>query len=236
MSRIMDILWNMKAKMMPIWHWAIRRKWLLAGGVVVLVGLMLLPVVVIRLATNGERFAAGDSRIPERDVAIVLGAGVLPSGEPTPYLQRRLDSAIDLYKAGTVKVLLLSADNSTSHYNEPIAMQRYVTQRGVDKRDTVLDYAGFNTYDTCYRAKAIFGVTEAILVSQAYHLPRAIWTCDHLGVKSVGVAATIAEGSSGSDYTINYLLREIVSSDKAMLQTIFKPKPTALGDAEPIEL
>ena len=232
----MDILWNMKAKMMPIWHWAIRRKWLLAGGVVVLVGLMLLPVVVIRLATNGERFAAGDSRIPERDVAIVLGAGVLPSGEPTPYLQRRLDSAIDLYKAGTVKVLLLSADNSTSHYNEPIAMQRYVTQRGVDKRDTVLDYVGFNTYDTCYRAKAIFGVTEAILVSQAYHLPRAIWTCDHLGVKSVGVAATIAEGSSGSDYTINYLLREIVSSDKAMLQTIFKPKPTALGDAEPIEL
>lgn len=233
---IKSVLSSLKAKVVSVWHWVVKLKWWLVGVAAVLLVAMFLPVIIIRIATNGERFAAGDPRIPGRDVAIVLGAGVLPSGEPTPYLQRRLDSAIDLYKAGTVKVLLLSADNSTSHYNEPIAMQRYVTERGVDKRDTVLDYAGFNTYDTCYRAKAIFGVTEAIVVSQAYHLPRAVWTCDRLGVKSVGVAATIAEGSSGSDYTINYLLREIASSDKAMLQTIFKPKPTALGDAEPIEL
>lgn len=225
-----------KTRVIVIWQWAVSRKWWLAGGAAALLLVMLLPVLIIQIATNGERFAAGDSRIPERDVAIVLGAGVLPSGEPTPYLQRRLDSAIDLYKAGTVKVLLLSADNSTSHYNEPVAMQHYVTDRGVDKNDTVLDYAGFNTYDSCYRAKAIFGVKEAIIVSQAYHLPRAIWTCNHLGIKSVGVAATVAEGSNGSDYTINYLLREVASSDKAMLQTIFKPKPTALGDAEPIEL
>lgn len=122
--------------------------------------MMLSPVVVMRAATNGERFAAGDYRdLPGGyDVAIVLGAGVLPSGEPTPYLQRRLDSAVDLYKAGIVKTLLLSGDNSASHYNEPVAMQRYVAEQGVPRTATVLDYAGFNTYDSCYRAEALFGV------------------------------------------------------------------------------
>lgn len=218
------------------WQGLLRYRWWVVGAAVAGFVFVMGPVVLMRLATNGERFAAGDySNLPDYDVAIVLGAGVLPSGEPTPYLQRRLDSAVDLYRAGKVSVLLLSGDNSVSHYNEPEAMQRYVLGRGVNKDDTVLDYAGFNTYDTCYRAKAIFGVTEAVLVSQAYHLPRAVWTCNRLGVKSVGVAATRPQGSLG-DYTISYLLREVASSDKAALQVIFKPQPTVLGDSEPINL
>ena len=198
------------------------------------VALVLAPPIVMYLSTSGERFASGDPRIPKRDVALVLGAGVLPDGNPTPYLQRRLNSAVELYKAGTVDVLLLSGDNSTIHYNEPVAMQRYVVAQGVPEEDTVLDYAGFNTYDSCYRARAIFGVEQAIIVSQAYHLPRAIWTCNHVGVQSVVVAAKPA-GQGGRDYTLNYLIREIGSSDKAMLQSIFKPKPTVLGKFEPIE-
>ena len=217
--------------------WVSRYRLWLVGLFALLVLLTLGPVAVMRIATNGERFAAGDTKnLPDYDVAIVFGAGVLLDGQPTPYLQRRLDSAIDLYRAGKVNVLLLSGDNSTAHHNEPIAMQRYVLAHGVEEGDTVLDYAGFNTYDSCYRAKAIFGVNEAILISQAYHLPRAIWTCSSLGVKSVGVAAKLAKDSNGRDYTTNYLLREIVSSDKAILQTIFKPKPTVLGAPEPIIL
>lgn len=215
----------MKSAWAPFGRWIVWRKWWFVGGATVVFALLLLPVVVMRLASNGERFAAGDPRIPERDMAIVLGAGVLKSGEPTPYLQRRLDSAVDLYKSGKVEMLLLSGDNSASHYNEPEAMQRYVVAHGVDKDDTTIDFAGFNTYDSCYRAKAVFGVKEAIIVSQAYHLPRAIWTCNQLGIKSIGVAAKVAKGR---DYTVNYLLREVVSSDKAMVQTIFKPKPTVL--------
>jgi vancomycin permeability regulator SanA len=113
-------------------------------------------------------------------------------------------------------------------------MQRYVVKRGVQKDDTVMDFAGFNTYDSCYRARAIFGVEQAIVVSQAYHLPRAVWTCDRLGITSIGVAAKVAEGANGRDYTFNYLLREVASSNKAMLQAMFKPKPAALGQPEPI--
>lgn len=150
-----------------------------------------------------------------------------PSGEPTPYLQRRLDSAVDLYRAGMVEVLLLSGDNSASHYNEPVAMQRYMAEQGVPKTATVLDYAGFNTYDSCYRAKAVFGIEQAIVVSQAYHLPRAVWTCIQLGIQTVGVAAKLATGAD-SDYTVNYLLREILSSEKAIFQAVFKPRPTVL--------
>ncbi len=216
------------------WRWLLKRKWWVTGAVIILFVLMFWPVVLMQLTTNGDRLAAGDENVPKRDVAIVFGAGVLPDRKPTPYLQRRLDSAVDLYKAGKVNVLLLSGDNSTLHHNEPIVMQQYVVEHGVKQADTVLDYAGFNTYDTCYRAKAIFGVKEAILVSQAYHLPRAIWTCNHLGVKSVGYSAKLAGGSSGSDYTFNYLLREIASSDKAVFQVVFKLKPTVLGNPEPI--
>jgi len=131
-------------------------------------------------------------------------------------------------------VLLLSGDNSTSHHNEPVAMRRYAEQLGVPAEAIVLDYAGFNTYDTCYRAAAIFGVHDAILVSHAYHLPRALMTCDRLGVHSVGMAAEQA-GRIGRDFSVNYLLREVVSTDKAGLQVVFKPQPTVLGCAEPIK-
>jgi vancomycin permeability regulator SanA len=218
--------------MKSIVRWLLEHKWWFVGCLAVALLSLATPLVVMRLAT--QRFAAGDPHIPKHHVAIVLGAGVMPNGKPSPYLQRRLDSAVDLYKAGKADILLLSGDNSTIHYNEPFAMQEYAMAKGVDKKDMVLDYAGFNTYDSCYRAKAIFNVTQAIVVSQTYHLPRALWTCNHLGVKSVGVAAK-ATGHAGGDYTTNYLLREVASSEKAMLQTIFKPKPTVLGKFEPID-
>lgn len=218
--------------MKSVGRWHIKRRWWMIGSLAFVLALLVTPEIVMRLTT--QRFAAGDPGIPERTVAIVLGAGVMPDGNPSPYLQRRLDSAVDLYKAHKAHVLLLSGDNTTVHYNEPVAMQRYVVAQGVDKDHTVLDHAGYNTYDSCYRAKAIFGVTQAIVVSQAYHLPRAIWTCNHLGVESVGVAAKTT-GVSGGDYTLRYLLREVASSEKAMLETVLKPKPTVLGKFEPIQ-
>jgi vancomycin permeability regulator SanA len=127
----------------------------------------------------------------------------------------------------------MTGDNSTSHHNEPVAMKKYAEQLGVPATDITMDYAGFNTYDSCYRARAIFGVQEAILVTHGYHLPRAIMTCESLGVKSRGVAAENA-GTAGRDFSVNYLVREVVSTDKAFWQIVFKPKPTALGDYEPI--
>ncbi len=213
------------------WLW--RRKWWLAGACFVLVMLIVAPSVYVHLSTRHQRFTQ-ISQIAPHEVAIVFGAGVYPDGTPTPYLQRRIETAADLYKAGKARVLLLSGDNSSSHHNEPIAMRAYAEKLGVPASRIVLDYAGFNTYDSCYRAAVIFNVHSAILVSHAYHLPRAIMTCEHLGVRSVGMAAENA-GQVGRDFSVNYLIRELGSTDKAMLQIVFKPHPTVLGAPEPIK-
>lgn len=125
---------------------------------------------------------------PER-VAIVFGAGLERNGAPTPVLRDRVETAAELYKAGKVEKLLFSGDNRFIDYNEPGAMREYALQLGVPEDAIVLDYAGRRTYDTCYRAKHIFGVDEVILVTQSYHLPRALITCNGLGIQSVGVSA-----------------------------------------------
>lgn len=119
---------------------------------------------------------------PVRDVAIVFGAAVLPDGTPSNYLRGRLDVAADLYDRGAVKAILVSGDNSTQYYNEPDNMKRYLVEtRGIPTAKVVTDYAGFDTYDTCVRARKIFGVTSATLVTQDYHLPRAVATCRMTG-------------------------------------------------------
>jgi vancomycin permeability regulator SanA len=110
-------------------------------------------------------------------------------------------------------------------------MKKWALKLGADDKDIVLDYAGYSTYDTCYRANYIFGVHEAVLVTQGYHLPRAVMTCNDLGIKSVGVAAL----RRGTDVEINYITREWLSTNKSTIQLIAKPKPTVLGNPEPIK-
>jgi vancomycin permeability regulator SanA len=213
------------------WLWRHKAR----GAIAAILSLLLLltPVCYANIYTRHDRYA-DTAAAPKRRVAIVFGAGVEPDGTPTAYLRKRLQTAAKLYKSGTIDVLLLSGDNSTSHHNEPVAMRRYIEKLGVPAGHTVLDYAGFNTYDTCYRARAIFGVRQALLVSHAYHLPRAVMTCDELGVQSIGVAAENA-GHVGRDFSVNYILREVASTDKAAVQIVLKPKPTVLGPPEPIE-
>jgi vancomycin permeability regulator SanA len=213
-----------------LWLWA-HKHWMLVLCTLVFV-LVVGPVVYADMSTENDRYTAADE-LPSYDLGIVFGAGVESDGTPTPYLQKRLQTAAKLYHAGTVHWLLLSGDNSTAHHNEPVAMGRYVESLGVPHDHIVLDYAGFSTYDTCYRAAAIFGVHRAILVSHGYHLPRALMTCNHLGVQGIGVAAENA-GHVGRDFSVNYIVREVLSTDKAVLQIMFKPKPTLLGKPEPI--
>ena len=191
------------------------------------------PTIYAKLSTRHERYDLNKTSIndvPQRQVALVLGAGVLPDGTPSPYLQWRVDTAVKLYKAHRVHVLLMSADNSSKHYNEPVAMQKLAHSEGVPQKAIVLDYAGFSTYDSCYRAGAIFKVKSAIIVSQGYHLPRAVMTCNDLGVSSIGVRALHNE----RDFALTYILREWLSTDKAVIQLITKPHPTFLGPTLPI--
>jgi SanA protein len=126
---------------------------------------------------------------PQTRVAIVFGAGLYRDGRPTPVLQDRVKVASDLYFQGKVEKILMSGDNRFEDYDEPTAMMNYAIALGVPEEDIVRDYAGRRTYDTCYRANAIFGLDEAILVTQEFHLPRAIYICDKLGVDSSGVHA-----------------------------------------------
>lgn len=164
--------------------------------------LLLLAGIAVALAAGGvvaiwgwiqwryDRLVYIDvAAVPKRPVAIVFGAGVQPGGRLSPMLQDRMDTAIALYKAGKVRKLLVSGDNRFVNYNEPGRMYDYAVARGIPARDVVRDYAGRRTYDTCYRAAEIFGVTEAILVTQRFHLPRALFTCRNLGVNSIGLSA-----------------------------------------------
>lgn len=127
--------------------------------------------------------------VPPRPVALVLGAGLWADGSLTPVLADRVATAAELYHAGKVQKLLFSGDNRVVDYNEPEAMLAYALRLGVPEADVVLDYAGRRTYDSCYRARAIFGVERAVVVTQRFHAARSLYLCEALGVEAVtGVA------------------------------------------------
>jgi vancomycin permeability regulator SanA len=139
----------------------------------------LLPRLITALSTISYIYPVEDA--PVRRVAVVFGAGLWRDGSPTPVLRDRVETAARLYFDGKVEKLLMSGDNSVVEYNEPEAMRQYALSLGVPDEDIVLDYAGRRTYDTCYRAKAIFQVEQPILVTQSFHLPRAVYTCRAMG-------------------------------------------------------
>ncbi|GAP14429.1 uncharacterized membrane protein [Longilinea arvoryzae] len=169
---------------------------------------------------------------PQRPVAIVFGAGLQRDGSPTPVLRDRVATAAGLYFSGKVQKLLLSGDNRFVDYNEPGAMRAYALELGVPDEDIVLDYAGRRTYDTCYRAKEIFGVQQAILVTQRFHLPRALVICNGLGIDGVGVSADLRTYRKSSLSIWN--LRELPATLVAYIDTfITRPLPV-LGNKEPI--
>lgn len=202
----------------------------LAGLAVVVV--LALGVAVIEADVWAAARGAVYTRVadaPRERVALVFGAGLAPGGGPSPALARRVEAAAALYRAGKVERLLLSGDNGSVGHNEPAAMRAYALELGVPDGAIVSDYAGFRTYDSCYRARAIFGVQEAVLVTQAYHLPRAIYTCRGLGVRAVGFAAA---DFSGPAYTAGRW-REYPARLVAWWQvTVTRPRPRFLGPRE----
>ena len=153
-----------------IWKFLLRLA--LTLGLLGLFGLFL-PRLIFLLYAKPRTFSASD--VPARRAAVVFGAGLWRDGTPTPVLRDRVQTAANLYLAGKVEKLLMSGDNTTVEYNEPEAMRQYALGLGVPDEEIVLDYAGRRTYDTCYRARDIFGLDSVILVTQGFHLPRAIW-------------------------------------------------------------
>lgn len=129
--------------------------------------------------------------LPEKKVAIVFGAAVWNNDKPSHVLRDRILTAVQLYKQDKVQKIIMSGDNRFTDYDEPTAMINYAQERGVMPEDLQADYAGRRTYDTCYRAKNIFGLDEAILVTQNFHLPRAIYTCQSFGIDSIGISSDL---------------------------------------------
>lgn len=188
------------------------------------------PRLYTSLRYAGQIYAAAG--VPAARVAIVFGAGLNRSGSASPVLYDRVATAAELYHAGKVDKLLLSGAQTWAGYNEPLAMAAAAQELGVPEADLVLDYEGARTYDTCYRAQAIFGVTEAVLVTQEFHLPRALYLCDALGLPAVGVAA---DRRAYRERSLTYWnVREVFATMAAWWDvTIARPQPV-LGEPTPI--
>jgi SanA protein len=202
------------------------------AGVLLLV--LILAFFIPRLITLIYAFPRTyqHSDVPPGRVAIVFGAGLRRDGSPSPVLRDRVATAAGLYFSGKVEKLLMSGDNRFIYYNEPGAMREYALALGVPEDSIVLDYAGRRTYDTCYRAKAIFQLDSAILVTQQFHLPRALFTCNMFGLTAVGVPADRFEYFSRSRLYWN--IREIPATAVALWEIFFTKPIPVLGDPEPI--
>ncbi|MFE5072464.1 SanA/YdcF family protein [Streptomyces halstedii] len=186
----------------------------------------LLPATWLHTVADARVRTTADA--PAQQVAVVFGAG-LWQGRPSPYLAHRLDAAAELYRSGKVRVVLVTGDNSRVEYDEPDAMRTYLTEHGVPDGRIVSDYAGFDTWDSCVRAKKIFGVDRAVLVSQGFHIRRAIALCRSAGIDAYGVGVDAVH-----DATWYYGgTREVFAAGKAVLDLVFQPDPHFLGPREP---
>jgi vancomycin permeability regulator SanA len=183
----------------------------------------------VRAQAHGHVYT--EAAVPAAPVALVLGAEVYPDGNPSPFLAARLEIARKLLADGKVRAILVSGDHMNWGYNEPGAMFQWLVDRGVPSRRIVLDHAGFDTYDSCARAREVFGVSQAIVVTQSYHIDRAVALCRHLGVEATGVA----------DDTVriyrepwrNSVGRERGAVVKALGDVISGRDPVFLGPLEP---
>lgn len=169
---------------------------------------------------------------PTEGVAIVFGAGLTRDGQPTAILKDRVETAAKLYFAGKVQKLLMSGDNRFDNYNEPGAMRDYAVRLGVPAGAIVLDYAGRRTYDTCYRARVIFGLDSALLVTQQFHLPRALFLCNALGLHASGVEAN--NRHYWPPLLLIWNIREQLATVGAFVDVYFSKPIPVLGNPEPI--
>ena len=170
------------------------------------------------------------AEVADVDCIVVLGCLVHEGGDPSDMLEDRLRRGVALYEAGAAPKLLMSGDHGTEGYDEVDAMKRYAVDAGIPSADVFMDHAGFSTYETIYRAKEIFCADKILIVTQEYHLYRALYIANALGIEAYGVGADYRTywGQSSRD------MREILARVKDFGMCIFKPEPTYLGETIPV--
>ena len=203
---------------------------LILWALLLLVIVIGIPRLVTAIASSGKMYTVDAS--PSARAAIVFGAGLQRDGTPSPVLKDRVTAAVQLYQQGKVEKLLMSGDNRFEDYNEPAAMKTFALDLGVPEEAIVLDYAGRRTYDTCYRAKHIFGLDQALVVTQKFHLPRALFTCRGIGINATGVLADLRDYHTHSLRFWN--TRELPATLVALWQVWVSHPLPVMGEKEPI--
>lgn len=202
------------------------------AGIALLIGITAVSLSVYMVkATEKNIFTADTFKNDEKaDCILILGAGV-KDGKPKPMLRDRLLTGIELYKSGAAEKIIMSGDHGRADYDEVNVMRAFALEQGVSAEDIFLDHAGFSTYDSVYRAKNIFGAENIIIVSQKYHLYRALYISEKLDVKAAGVSADL--NSYGGQLKRD--IREIIARDKEFFKCIVKPEAEIMGDKIPLD-
>ncbi|MDD3646764.1 MAG: ElyC/SanA/YdcF family protein [Candidatus Gracilibacteria bacterium] len=182
---------------------------------IALIILLIAGVNLYVLSFSASNIYSSVENIPEgNNVGLILGASIKPNKEPSDILKDRLNVAIEAYNAGKIQNIIVSGDNSQVNYNEPQAMENYLVEAGVKKENIYKDYAGFDTYDSIYRAREIFGIDNLVIFTQEFHLKRAVYIASRLGIDAIGVKTDLHKYVA-----INYYeLREIFSRIKAFVE------------------
>jgi vancomycin permeability regulator SanA len=198
---------------------------------ILLVLALLLPGILIQTSTR--KWILPPSQITEQRTIIVLGAGVYKNRKMSAILTDRMDTAIDIYRMIGREKILLSGDHGTPYYDEVNAMKRYALEKGVHPEDIFLDHAGFNTYDSLYRAFHFYGIRKAVIVSQNFHLPRALYVGKNLGMDVRGVVAD--RSSYDRQAMLRWKFREFAAGLKAFYFVhVIRPNPKGKGGLFPI--
>ncbi|MHB1315461.1 MAG: SanA/YdcF family protein [Christensenellales bacterium] len=207
-----------------------KRLFIFLLGIILFCGLVVLSAnLLVTLSTSDYILQAEDFRDMDADCIIVLGAKV--AGDTlSSVLKARMDAALLIYESGAAKKLLLSGDHGQVSYDEVNAMRQYAEDHGVDREDIFLDHAGFSTYETMYRARDIFQAKKVIIVTQDFHMPRALYIARSLGLQAYGFES---EDFAYANLFVNKV-REVFARTKDVFTCILQPGPTYLGDAIPI--
>lgn len=202
------------------------------------IALVLIPPLTwlaVNLATRNDRYSSIAS-VPHRQVALVFGAGLGAHGRPSPVLADRVKDAVALYDRGTVDGLLMSGDNHSKSYNEVGSMQAYAERLGVPAAAITTDHAGFNTYDSCWRARHVFDVKSAVIVTTNFHVSRAVLTCRSFGIDAVGIGARDF-GKYRASTVLKWNIREMLATVKAVWDVdVTHPGPTLGGPPVPLRI
>ena len=202
---------------------------------VVLVVLIFILIVFsinlyVKISTKKQIITDNDySKLQDIDCILVLGAGIW-GDKPSPMLEDRLLQAIDLYKKGVASKIIMSGDHGKKEYDEVNVMKKFAIEKGIPSEDIFMDHAGFSSYESIYRAKDIFETKRVVVVTQEYHLYRALYIANSLGLEAYGVGADPRQ-YVGALYRE---LREILARNKDFVKCLYKPEPTYLGETIPV--